>query len=60
MPVILPPDAYEVWLDPAVQHPEQLQPLLRPHRAEEMVACPVSTRVNSPRNDDAGCVQPVA
>jgi putative SOS response-associated peptidase YedK len=60
MPVIVPPDAYEVWLDPAVQHPVRLQPLLRPYRAEEMVAYPVSMRVNSPRNDDPGCVQSVA
>ena len=60
MPAILPPEAYEVWLDPAVQHPATLRPLLRPYEAGEMVACPVSTRVNSPRNDDAGCVQPVA
>src|SRR4051794_17675419 len=48
MPVILPPDAYEVWLDPAVEHPERLRPLLRPCRADEMTAYPVSVRVNSP------------
>jgi putative SOS response-associated peptidase YedK len=60
MPVILPPDAYEAWLDPAGGRPEQLQPLLRPYRAEEMIAYPVSVRVNSPRNDDAGCVEAVA
>jgi putative SOS response-associated peptidase YedK len=60
MPVILPPDAWEVWLDPAVQLPERLQPLLRPYRAEEMVAYPVSMRVNSPHNDDARCIQSVA
>ena len=60
MPVILPPDAYEVWLDPAVQHPGRLQSLLRPYPAEGMVAYPVSMRVNSPRHDDAGCIQSVA
>jgi putative SOS response-associated peptidase YedK len=27
MPVILPRDAYELWLDTAVQEPERLQPL---------------------------------
>ena len=60
MPVILPPDACGAWLDPAVQRPGELQPLLRPYRAEEMTAYPVSVRVNSPRNDDAGCVEAVA
>jgi putative SOS response-associated peptidase YedK len=59
MPVILPPDASEVWLDPAIQHPVRLQPLLRPYRAEEMAPYPVCMRVNFPRNDDPGCVQSV-
>jgi putative SOS response-associated peptidase YedK len=57
MPVILQPDAYELWLDPAVQEPERLQPLLRPFAAGEMAAYPVSTVVNSPRNERAECVE---
>ncbi len=60
MPVILLPDAYALWLDRTVQRPEQLVPLLRPFPAEEMIVYPVSLRVNSPRNDDSGCVQAVA
>ncbi len=60
MPVILPPDAYPLWLDPAVQRSEALQSLLQPFRAEEMITGPVSMRVNSPRNDDRECVQSVA
>jgi putative SOS response-associated peptidase YedK len=60
MPVILPGGAYEAWLEPAPARPGQFQPLLRPYPAEEMVAYPVSMRVNSPRNDDAECVQAVA
>jgi putative SOS response-associated peptidase YedK len=47
MPVILPPGAYDAWLDPAIQEPERLQPLLCPFPAGEMVAYPVSTVVNN-------------
>ena len=59
MPVILPPDAYAQWLDTAPQTRETLQPLIRPYPAEEMAAYPVSTLVNSPKNDRAECVVPV-
>ena len=58
MPVILPPDAYAQWLDTAPQTRETLQPLIRPYPAEEMAAYPVSTLVNSPKNDRAECVVP--
>ena len=58
MPTILSRDDYERWLDPA-QPAARLQALLRPYRAEWMTAYPVSPRVNSPRQDDAACVEPV-
>jgi len=50
MPVILAPAAYEPWLDPTVQEPQQLAPLLVPYPSEPMTAYPVSTLVNSPTN----------
>lgn len=56
MPVIMAPDAYDLWLDPAVQESERLQPLLRPFSAGELTAYPVSTLVNSPRNEQAECI----
>ena len=59
MPVILPPSAYEEWLDPAPQKPEALQHLLVPYPATGMRAYPVSTLVNSPGNDRPECVVPV-
>ena len=59
MPLVLDPGDYELWLDPAVTDPRRLEPLLRPYPAEEMVAIPVSPRVNSPNNDDPGCLEPV-
>ena len=54
MPVILAPEQVDTWLrrgDPAV---------LQPAPADVLVATPVSTRVNSVRNDDPGCLEPPA
>lgn len=59
MPVIIPRDAYGVWLDDHLLDAEQLAPLLRPYPAGELVAHPVSNRVNNPRFDDPSCVQAV-
>lgn len=59
MPVIISPDAYEVWLDPAAQEPERLQRLLSPYPAAELTAYPVSTVVNNPRNEQASCIEKV-
>ena len=57
MPVILPPDAERVWLDPSISKEHALS-LLEPYPAELMVALPASTRVNSVRNDDSGLLLP--
>jgi putative SOS response-associated peptidase YedK len=59
MPVVLSKDAEAVWLDPTVQDPAKLLPLLKPYPAEEMEVYPVSTKVNSPANDGPGCIQPL-
>ncbi len=50
MPVILSPDDYDRWLDPDVTDPAEVQDLLKPY-AGEMQAYPVSSAVNSPRNN---------
>jgi putative SOS response-associated peptidase YedK len=60
MPVILPPEAYDEWLDPAEKQPEQVNGLLIPYPADHMQAHPVSTVVNSPANDVPECIEPVA
>lgn len=52
MPVIVPPAAYEAWLDPRNDHARGLEPLLQPYPAAAMRVHPVSPRVNSVRNDD--------
>lgn len=58
MPVILSPEVYEAWLDPAEQSPNQLNGLLRPYPAELMTAYPVSKLVNNPKNDAPACIEP--
>lgn len=58
MPVILPPETYARWLEPAPRQPADLQGLLTPYPSEEMSAYPVSTLVNSPANDRPEVVAP--
>jgi putative SOS response-associated peptidase YedK len=59
MPVILPPNARERWLDPEAEA-DELRTLLTPLPSEEMEAYEVASTVNSPRNDTPECVQPVS
>ncbi|URD48778.1 SOS response-associated peptidase [Chroococcidiopsis sp. CCNUC1] len=56
MPVILKPEDYNQWLDPQIQEPDELQPLLQPYSSEAMVSYPVSTKVNKPTNDSLECI----
>ncbi len=60
MPVILNSDDYDLWLDPDVSHPKQLQLLLRPYPPEAMTCYPVSSVVNSARHDRPECIHPIA
>ena len=60
MPVILPPEVYEVWLDPDVRETDHLLSLLTPYPPGDMEAYPVSRRVNSPSNNEPSCVESVA
>jgi putative SOS response-associated peptidase YedK len=57
MPVILPPDFYADWLETSPRQASDLQGLLVPYPANEMIAYPVSTLVNSPANDRLECIQ---
>ncbi len=58
MPVILPEAEYARWLDPSLDSPESLLPLLRPYPSEAMAAYRVSTYVNNPTHDAPLCVVP--
>lgn len=57
MPVIVAASDYAAWLDPTVEDPAELMPLVGPCGDDELVAEPVSTHVNRVANDDARCIQ---
>jgi putative SOS response-associated peptidase YedK len=59
MPVVLDPDAYDLWLDPGMNDVGAASELLRPFDARLMRCYPVSTRINSVVNDDEECSAPV-
>ncbi|MDJ0805957.1 MAG: SOS response-associated peptidase [Gammaproteobacteria bacterium] len=60
MPVILNPVDYDVWLDPDIQDPEIIKPLLRPCPDTDIETYRVGKQVNNPRNDDPDCIIPLA
>ncbi len=59
MPVILPPEAIDAWLDPGLNDGSRLADLLQPFDADEMELTPVSKMVNRPSNDAPQCIDPV-
>jgi putative SOS response-associated peptidase YedK len=58
MPVILPPSEYDLWLDRDVNDTEKLKSLLVPFNDQLMDVYPVSSIVNSPKNESAKCLEP--
>lgn len=56
MPVIIAEKDQARWLSPQETDPAEL---IRPYPAHLMKMWPISTRVNSPRNDDPEILQPV-
>jgi len=58
MPVIVAPQDYATWLDPANQDVAALMSFVRAYPPARMQAWPVSTRVNQPENDDAALLEP--
>ena len=58
MPVILPPENYDLWLDPSFKDVKALAGLLAPFDAAKMRSFPVSRRINAVANDDPDCVVP--
>ena len=59
MPVIIPRDKEDIWLNPEVDDVELLKGFLRPYPSEEMVVTRVSDRVNSPRYNSPDNIKPV-
>jgi putative SOS response-associated peptidase YedK len=56
MPVIIAPEDFDTWLGGS---PEEAQDLLKPFPSERMDTYPISTRINTPANDDADCIAPI-
>jgi putative SOS response-associated peptidase YedK len=53
MPVIVPPDKYDLWLDPDVNDFEAIRDILKPYDAKLMRRYPVSMELNNSKIDDA-------
>lgn len=60
MPAILPLEALDAWLDPAIDDAATIASMLRPAPDDAIVARAVSTWVNSPAHDDPRCLEPPA
>ena len=57
MPVILAPENYATWLDTQEREPDAFTPFFKPYPADQMQTYPVSTYVNSPKNNSPQCIQ---
>lgn len=59
MPVIMPAEHYQRWLDPVMQDMPRAISMLRPYDSTLMRRYPVGRQVNLATNDDPGCSAPV-
>jgi putative SOS response-associated peptidase YedK len=59
MPVILPRDKEDIWLNPAYEDNDELFTVLKPYLAEDMEAYEVSTRANSPQYNSPSNIKPI-
>ena len=57
MPVILDPSTHARWLDPTLDDPRLLRDLLRPLPDFALESYPVSSFVNSAKNDSPECIR---
>ena len=59
MPVIVPPDKYDLWLDRDVNDFEAIRDILKPYDVNVMRRYPVSRKLNDSKIDDADSASPV-
>jgi putative SOS response-associated peptidase YedK len=59
MPLVLPADRWDDWLDPEQRDPDAVRALLQPPVAGRFEAVPVSTTVNSVRSNGPELLEPV-
>jgi hypothetical protein len=60
MPIVLAPDAYDAWLDPALDGDAARALLAHDDPERDWAREPVSTWVNKADHDDATCIAPAA
>ena len=58
-PVVLDPERRWKWLDPELSDRDTIRKVARRLDPDRLIACPVSTRVNRPANDDPGLLEPI-
>lgn len=59
MPAILDPKYHGKWLDAEIQDPKELETILQGGIILDMINYPVSTLVNSVKNNDPNCIKPI-
>ena len=60
MPVILPGDRYDFWIDKEFSGVEQLEKLMVPLATDDLHSFPVDKMVNRPVNDTPDCIKPIS
>ena len=60
MSMLVPPEAYDKWLDPERKNGQLELLSSNPFPKDEVLeSCPISRRVNNPKDDSAECLEPV-
>ena len=59
MPAVLDPEFHEKWLNEKIQDPKNLEIILRDGLIHDMIYYPVSKLVNSVKNNDPNCIEPI-
>lgn len=60
MPIILPKEKENEWIQPKQLHPTEAKQFLDSLAPEELTAYNVSTYVNTAKNNDPKCIEPIA
>jgi len=60
MPVIVDPVDYRLWMDPDVEEPDLVSPVIDRNLGGALAFYPVSTHVNDVRHDDPRCLEAIA
>ena len=59
MPVIVPPEKYELWLSPDIDDAAAIQEIFKPYDPGAMEQYPVDQRMNNVANDDPASAAPI-